>query len=157
MLDEPTEEVEALSKHLRLCIQVQGLTLRRLESELGMGEGYLGQLLRGNVDLKVKHLFGILRALGITPADFYASMYGLVPRTSASQPGLAPLLRREPVSRYEEVRYDEVVPGISAERLDRAIFEALTRLGVQAVPPARTLDRDSSKLRERKERKQRRR
>lgn len=70
-VDVPEREARAaarvaeLSSRLRRAISDAGLSLREVEDRIGMGRDYLSQLLRGSVDLKLKHVFLILDAVGI--------------------------------------------------------------------------------------------
>ena len=153
MKNEPRAKVDELAQHLHLCIQARRLTLRAVERQLGMGVGYLGQLLRGNVDLKVKHLLGVLEAIGMEPEEFFSSLYGgtlptlPVPRPASAGPprfDLGELPRRRP---------GEIVPGVTEERLDRAIEQSLLRLGYK---PSQESEREESHLaRQRRSRKTR--
>jgi transcriptional regulator with XRE-family HTH domain len=40
---------------------------RKLERDLGVGQGYLGSLLRGRITLKVEHLWDLGEAVGFEP------------------------------------------------------------------------------------------
>ncbi|MGH2668440.1 MAG: helix-turn-helix domain-containing protein [bacterium] len=70
--DGGREVAEALRRKIRQA----GLSYSEVERRLGMGRDYLRQLLAGRVDLKVKHVFGVLAALGVEPADFFAELLG---------------------------------------------------------------------------------
>jgi transcriptional regulator with XRE-family HTH domain len=142
MKNEPSSKVVKLAQHLHLCIQARRLTLRWVERQLGMGGGYLGQLLRGNVDLKVKHLLAVLEVIGVEPEEFFSSLYGGTLPVAGPEPapvgpprlGFGDLPFRRP---------GEVVPGVSEERLDRAVEEALLRLG---FPPSQESEPGKSHL-----------
>jgi transcriptional regulator with XRE-family HTH domain len=71
-----------LAEALRRKIRLAGLSYSEVERRLGMGRDYLRQLLAGRVDLKVKHVLGVLAAIGVEPADFFAELLG--PPTLAS-------------------------------------------------------------------------
>jgi hypothetical protein len=121
-----TAGVSAVADHLRLCIQARRLTLRAVEKELDMGEGYLGQLLRSNVDLKMKHVIGVLRVIGMEPEEFFSSLYSgtlptTPPRSSAAPPP-------HPGGGSSGRLPGEVVPGVSEVRLDQLIVQLLERL-----------------------------
>jgi transcriptional regulator with XRE-family HTH domain len=66
------ELTQALQRQIRLA----GLSYSEVERRLGMGRDYLRQLLAGRVDLKVKHVLGVLAAIGVEPADFFAGHFG---------------------------------------------------------------------------------
>jgi transcriptional regulator with XRE-family HTH domain len=69
------ELAEALQRRIRQA----GVSYAEVERRLGMGRDYLRQLLAGRVDLKVKHVLGVLAAIGVEPADFFAELYGPPP------------------------------------------------------------------------------
>ena len=83
--EQAGEEVARISQALQRLIHDQGLTYRVVEDRLEMGRDYLSQLLRGSVDLKLKHVMGILAAIGLPPAEFFAAAYGLMPPEVASR------------------------------------------------------------------------
>lgn len=71
------QQVEQVAQALKLRIRGAGRTQREVEQELVMGKDYLRQLLSGNMDLKLKHLFAVLAVLGEGPTEFIASIFGL--------------------------------------------------------------------------------
>lgn len=73
---EPEVEVERVSEALRDAIRRKKTSLRQVEQVLGQGRGYLSQLLGGNVDIKLKHVFGILAVLGVDADEFFGNVYG---------------------------------------------------------------------------------
>ena len=125
-------QVQAVADHLRLCIQARRITLRSIERQLGLPQGYLGQLLRGNLDLKLKHLLAVLDAIGMEPLEFFASMSGR-PALPAQRP-ITPDLSRFDLFSSPEWRMGDIVPGVSAARLEQAVLGALHRLGFAPSP-----------------------
>jgi transcriptional regulator with XRE-family HTH domain len=127
-----TRDVQAVANYLRLCIQAERRTLRSIETELEMGEGYLGQLLRGAVDLKLKHVLGVLDVLGIDPLEFFSAVYektdGGVPHRPARLPPEAELGER---SRRRPLSPEEVASGVAVtmERFRAALVTMLQQLG----------------------------
>ncbi len=77
-IPEAREQVEKVSQAVQRHIREQGLTYRDVEDRLEMGRDYLSQLLRGSVDLKLKHLMGILAETDLPPERFFARVYGLL-------------------------------------------------------------------------------
>jgi transcriptional regulator with XRE-family HTH domain len=124
--------VQAVADHLRLCIQARRLTLRSIERQLGMPQGYLGQLLRGNLDLKLKHLLAVLAAIGMEPLEFFESLGGR-PALPTQRPS-TPDLSRFDLFSSPEWRMGDVVPGLSAARLEQAVLQSLLRLGFAPSP-----------------------
>lgn len=125
--------MQALAQHLRLCIQAKRLSLRAVERELGMGVGYLGQLIGGNVDLKLKHLIAVLDVLAIEPEEFFTSFYrGTLPADVSYAP--APGSMRFDFGGAPDRWPGEVVPGVSEARLERAVQQCLLRMGYAPSP-----------------------
>lgn len=85
---------------------------REIERALGLGQGYLGSLFKGRIELKVWHVFVLARELGIEPLTlFYQAAPPADPRGlleligagvgrragEAAAPGAEPALNREEV------------------------------------------------------------
>ena len=139
---ERPDDVKAVADHLRLCLQIKRITMRSVEEQLGMGEGYLGQLLRGNLDLKVKHVMAVLAAIGMGPDEFFSSLYGSPSPAAFVQPAFSGPPRFD-LGGMPARRPGEIVPGVSEERLDRAIRESLARLGYTPGQAATEEERES--------------
>ena len=73
-------QVEELCGLLRQAIRGSDSTAKAVSVELGMAPAYLSRVFKGHHALKVKHVFGILAALGEDPADFFAQHYPLTVR-----------------------------------------------------------------------------
>ncbi|MGH9361919.1 MAG: hypothetical protein ACRD2T_08375 [Thermoanaerobaculia bacterium] len=67
--------VERLRRALQRRIRDQGRSFRQVEDRLGVGRDYLGQLLRGSMDLKAKHLFALFEVLEMEPGEFFRALY----------------------------------------------------------------------------------
>lgn len=66
--------MQTVLDQLRWRIQCSSLTQRNLERQLGFSKGYLSQVLRGHVDLKLDHLLSLLEALELAPAAFFSEV-----------------------------------------------------------------------------------
>lgn len=53
------------------------LSHRVLERRAALAPGYLAQILGGNIELKMRHVFSILDALGVQPAQFFRSLHAV--------------------------------------------------------------------------------
>ena len=94
-MDAPDVETKRLSEALREAVHRRKFSLRQVENALGQGKGYLSQLLGGNVDLKVKHVFAVLGVIGMEPEELFLDLYdrsdplgavrGLVSRSRVQQ------------------------------------------------------------------------
>ena len=58
---------------LRRVILASGRRLRDLEDEIGVRHGNLRLLMDGRAEIRVSHLLGLARVLGVPPADFLAA------------------------------------------------------------------------------------
>lgn len=61
------DEVLALLKLIDQEILNGASSKRKLERHLGLGQGYIGSLLRGRITLKVEHLWVLGEAVGFEP------------------------------------------------------------------------------------------
>jgi hypothetical protein len=50
------------------------LSYSQIEEALSMCGGYLSVILSGEVELRVSHVFGILKVIGMSPWDFFADL-----------------------------------------------------------------------------------
>lgn len=55
---------------VRRAIEATGRPLRDLEDEIGVRHGNLRLLMDGQAEIRVAHLLGLARCLGVPPADF---------------------------------------------------------------------------------------
>lgn len=69
------DEVRRAAKLLEALIQVTGMSPEELEKRLEASPGYVGRLLSGRVELKLRHVLAILRILEIEPALFFQTLY----------------------------------------------------------------------------------
>ena len=68
--------VERLREKLGQAVRTSKRRQRELEESNGFQRGYLSQVLHGHIQLTVRHVFGILLALDIEPADFFGELFG---------------------------------------------------------------------------------
>ena len=64
-------EVERMRETLRAVARESRLSYAQIGEKLGLREGYLNVIFSGKVELRVAHVFGILRALGMEPWQFF--------------------------------------------------------------------------------------
>lgn len=67
MVDQDLRELRRL---LREAVEASRMHTRDIERTLGIGHGNLARLLRGTLELRVRHLIAFARLLNIPPADF---------------------------------------------------------------------------------------
>lgn len=69
---ERDEVVDRIRRELRVLILESELTQRRVEEVNGFAPGYLSQVLNGAITLTVRHLYGVLLAIGMGAGEFFA-------------------------------------------------------------------------------------
>ena len=83
---EVEKEVQRYLELLEGLIKVENFSIREVERRLGWGKGTLNAIFRGKIELKLRHLFGILGLLGYTPEQFYDLAHRKMPEgTSVAQ------------------------------------------------------------------------
>jgi hypothetical protein len=65
------EEVQRLLQLLDQAIRDARRSRRDIERSLGLGQGYLGSLFRGRIELKVWHVYRLARELKLDPLSFF--------------------------------------------------------------------------------------
>ena len=83
---EVDQEVQRYLELLEGLIKVENFSIREVERRLGWGKGTLNGIFRGKIEIKLRHLFGILDLLGYTPEQFYDLAHRKMPEgTSVAQ------------------------------------------------------------------------
>jgi transcriptional regulator with XRE-family HTH domain len=73
------DEVRQAARLLESLIQAAGVPESDLEQRLDVSPGYVGRVLSGEIELKLRHILSILRILEIEPALFFESLYPAQP------------------------------------------------------------------------------
>ena len=82
---EPGQEAAGrVAEALRAAVKGAGFSLREVDKRMGWSDGYLSQLIRGNVDLKLFQLLGVLGVVGVDAGRFWAGQFGV---TTDAHPG----------------------------------------------------------------------
>jgi transcriptional regulator with XRE-family HTH domain len=68
-------DARSAARLLAQKVRGQGWSQRALAQRVGLSLSHLGQILRGHEGLKVKHLYAILDAMGLSPAVFFAELH----------------------------------------------------------------------------------
>jgi transcriptional regulator with XRE-family HTH domain len=83
---EVDKEVQRYLELLEGLIKVENFSIREVERRLGWGKGTLNAIFRRKIELKLRHMFGILDLLGYTPEQFYELAHRAMPEgTSVAQ------------------------------------------------------------------------
>lgn len=72
--DDIRDEVRWMREALRAAVRESPLSYAQVAERLGLYEGYLNVLFAGKVELRVAHVFGILRAIGMEPWHFFLKL-----------------------------------------------------------------------------------
>jgi transcriptional regulator with XRE-family HTH domain len=70
----PPEIAHVLAR-LKLAIQALGYSMRDIEPRLKVSDGYLSRVFLGAIELKIEHVIGIAKALGMAPEELMAFVY----------------------------------------------------------------------------------
>ncbi|HEX4955246.1 MAG TPA: helix-turn-helix transcriptional regulator [Thermoanaerobaculia bacterium] len=73
MSEEPAER---LARQLGAKIREAGFTQGEVSRRLRWGPDYVNQLLRGNLDLRLDHVYAVLDTIGVSPGHFFGSLHG---------------------------------------------------------------------------------
>lgn len=73
MSEEPAER---LARRLGAKVREAGFTQGEVSRRLRWGPDYVNQLLRGNLDLRLDHVYAILDTIGVTAGHFFGSLHG---------------------------------------------------------------------------------
>jgi hypothetical protein len=65
------DEAQRLVVLLEEAIHRSRRSRREIERKLGLGQGYLGSLFHGRIELKVWHVYSLARELGLEPLTFF--------------------------------------------------------------------------------------
>jgi transcriptional regulator with XRE-family HTH domain len=95
LIEKRDHQADRFREELRRLVRDSRRTQRDIERDNGFTQGYLSQVLQGNITLTVRHLYGVLLALGETPEGFFGRLAGGL----AGIPGFDEI--RERMDRYE--------------------------------------------------------
>jgi transcriptional regulator with XRE-family HTH domain len=124
---------------LETVIQAAGATRKELDLKLGAGPGYVSQVLTGRMELKLRHILSILRALEVEPSLFFSTLY-----PENRQPSDA-VVMEEFLRRFEKLGLGarasspaaNASPPVDPQTLHDLIHEAVrTALAEQQTRPA---------------------
>ncbi len=74
MQEERDQSVDQVREELARLLRDSPFTQRKLEELNGFRHGYLSQVLKGHITLTVRHLIGILKAVEVSPIEFFMSL-----------------------------------------------------------------------------------
>lgn len=71
----PEEATDKTRLLLKECIRRSELSQRAVSRAMGLSDDSLAEVLRGKATLTFRHLFGVLVAIGMSPARFFAELF----------------------------------------------------------------------------------
>lgn len=133
------EDVESqrLLQLLDAAIHDSRRSRREIERSLGLGQGYLGSLFRGRIELKVWHVYRLARELNLDPLTFFFHVsppqdVKWVLEALGIDPEKALKKDEPPPGRPEPVKEDEPLTARQVERIVmKALRDELKRRGVR--------------------------
>jgi len=120
------DEVQRLLALLDDAIHRSRRSRREIERKLGLGQGYLGSLFRGRIELKVWHVYTLARELGLEPLTLF--LQASPPRDPGwllDQLGASRSAKLAPPARDDEPLTRDQVEDL----VRRTLREELQRLG----------------------------
>ncbi len=127
MHDDDKGEIQRILDLLRMLIRISGLSNREVERRLKLSPSYLSRLFGGYLEVKLEHILGISRALGLKPSEFFAFAYPEGPL----EPSEAYRRIRNVLQTLQPIRQEpppKPEPAITAEEVERRIQDALRQV-----------------------------
>src|SRR5690242_18248785 len=121
------EEVRRATKLLETVMQAAGLTRKDLDQRLGAGPGYVSQVLTGRMELKLRHVLAILRALDVEPSLYFQTLY------PDARPSTDQAVMEEFLKRFQRLGFGAGAPPPPAPALDPQELERLIQTAVRAA------------------------
>lgn len=120
--DAPGDNDSAqLIEGLTATLRAAKIRRAEIERKLGWSAGYVSRLLKGTIEMRLSHLFAILRAIEVPPSEFFRYVFPLGSGfPQREQPAGSLDTSRRPISRADELdeRIREVVVGTFREMLE---------------------------------------
>jgi transcriptional regulator with XRE-family HTH domain len=69
------KDVARVAQMLKAAVRFTGVTHRKIEREMSLSTGYLSRILSGKVELRIQHVLGVCRAIGMPPSAFFEAAY----------------------------------------------------------------------------------
>ncbi|MFL6235422.1 MAG: helix-turn-helix domain-containing protein [Thermoanaerobaculia bacterium] len=121
------EEVRRATKLLETVMQAAGLTRKDLDQKLGAGPGYVSQVLTGRMELKLRHVLAILRALDVEPSVFFQTLY------PENRPSSDTVVMEEFLRRFQKLGFGPPSTPPAAPPLDPQDLERMIQNAVRAA------------------------
>ncbi len=126
------EEELRIARLLEAVFRSAGIPAAELEKRANLASGTLARIFRGEVDLKLRHVFSVLDTLAVPPGEFFRLAYKERPNRGDSLAEEVMALLGDNLSVRErqaggDLQAEPVSPvsPISDDELDRRILQAL--------------------------------
>lgn len=116
LIEERDAAIEKIRQELRRLVLLSDQTQRSIEEKNDFTRGYLSQVLQGHITLTVEHVFAVLLALELSPAQFFWQVL----QTRADQPETYAGMRelRQRLARYDAAIEELETKGVLSPRGD---------------------------------------
>lgn len=114
-------EIRRVAKLLETEIHVAGSSKRAIEKKLDVGAGYLTKVIKGGLELRLRHILEVSEATGFDVAEFFHKAFPL-------KPGVEADARPQPVSEEELTR--------QLRPMEARLLQAIREGQSTAPPPA---------------------
>jgi len=122
------DEVRRATKLLETVMQAAGLTRKDLDQRLGAGPGYVSQVLTGRMELKLRHVLAVLRALDVEPSLFFQTLY------PDARPSTDQAVMEEFLKRFQKIGFGAPAPPpVPPPALDPLELERLIQSAVRTA------------------------
>ena len=101
------KDVVRVTQMLKAAVRFTGVSHRTIERQMSLSTGYLSRILSGKVELRIQHVLGVCRAIGLPPSAFFEAAYPsreLDPETARLVAALQELLPAEDAAPRAKVR-----------------------------------------------------
>lgn len=69
------DQVTRMAQMLKAAVRFTGVSHRQIEREMGLSTGYLSRILSGKVELRMQHVLGICKAIGLPAGAFFEAAF----------------------------------------------------------------------------------
>jgi len=120
------QEVRHYAKVLEACVRIKGLTSREVDRRTGQGEGTFKRIFNGVIDLKVRHILLVLRAIGLSEGQFF-QLVRTTRGNAAGGAGIFDALLQLGVAQKEEPMQQQKIEVPIPEELEHRIDAMVNR------------------------------
>jgi len=119
------DEIRRATKLMEAILQARGSSRKDVDQKIGAGAGYFSQVLTGRMELKLRHILALLRALEIEPSLFFGTLYP-EGRPATDDATMGEFLKRfSRLGAVSEPSPPALAPVVDADELERLIQSAV--------------------------------